>query len=41
MGTELYDKNTFNKYLLLSVNVLRFICCPMWTVKPLLKRYVK
>jgi hypothetical protein len=41
MGTELYNKNTLNKYPLLSVNVLRFICCPMETVKPLLKLYLK
>jgi len=33
--TKLYDKNTLNNYLLLSVNVLRFICCPRETVNPL------
>jgi hypothetical protein len=38
MGTELYDRNTLNIYLLRSVNVLCFICFPIEKVIPAVER---
>ena len=38
MGTELYDRNTLNTYLLHSVNVFCFVYCLIEKVIPAIER---